>query len=150
MTRRAGETGNKSKAGFERALARAFAASGGVPAVERETGIKAKRLYAAQDPDSDGRQKELTVIELRRIARVSPDAALILAEEFAALAGASVVALPADDHSTGWHVAAVLRAQAEVMAALDGERRAEARAHANDLIAAAMALSGALLRGERT
>lgn len=52
------------------ACATAWAQAGGVAVVAAETGIKPQRLYAAADPDSNGKdQKQITWREVLRIER---------------------------------------------------------------------------------
>lgn len=149
MTRRAGETGNKvRRQGIELALARGFAAAGGVAEVERVSGIKEKRLYAAQDPAASGKQKELTAAELFRLARILPEVAKALAEHFAEEGGGAFLDLNADggEHSTGWWLSAVGRHYAELSGALNDGDMDSARQAARALLSAAASLCGALLR----
>jgi hypothetical protein len=51
------------------ACAKAWAEAGGVKVVEAESGLKARRLYAAADPDANHGDKPLTWEEVVRLTR---------------------------------------------------------------------------------
>ena len=128
MSRSAHRIGNKPRGGdAAAACAAAWAQAGGVRAVERETGIKAKRLYEAADPDAADRQKPLTWDEVLRIERDLGVTAF--SDALVALHGA--VALHGDDSrdagklaprfakAAGDAVAALLDGRGDAVAALD-------------------------------
>lgn len=71
MSRAADRVGNKRPrlADAAAACARAVQSAGGVKAVAAETGIKARRLYAACDPDGDGAYAPLSWPEVFRLTR---------------------------------------------------------------------------------
>jgi dsRNA-specific ribonuclease len=71
------------------ACAKAWAEAGGVKVVEAESGLKARRLYAAADPDANHGDKPLSWEEVVRLTRDLQLTAF--ADALAALTGAVVL-----------------------------------------------------------
>jgi hypothetical protein len=122
-------------------------------AVEAETGTAAATLsHWCDGGEANGRRMPVPALDL--IGRLFPDAALVIARHFAALAGAEVRALPEQGVSIDGAVAEVARAAAEVSARLIEARapdgpggtrltRQEVREIRDDLYRARVALAKA-------
>lgn len=135
--------GNKPRAGgtAASAYARAYAAIGGVRAVEAATQIKAARLYEAADPDvtpGGGTRKPIGYHEACSIAAAG---GVALVEHIAACAGGVFQPLAADDGRPLAELEAELIRAAGAFAAarVAGDRRGADRA-LDDLVAFAGAV----------
>ncbi len=127
----------------EAACASAWAQGGGVKRVEAASGIKAKRLYEAADPDAGDRQKELTWREVCRLER-DPDLAITAFSDALVAQRGGVVLDGGDTRDVSVLKPALLRVAHAATEALFDDRNEAAVIALEQLLRHAAALHAAL------